>query len=204
MTNPKILLENILKLKKDLEFQGMKLPPGLAGMYGEILAFKKLQEIFRENRFSVKFFSGQKGADIQLLNGDEKINIEIKTSRLKEEGFGKYYAAALNIKKCPGKRHNSFYQHPTRGKIIGDFCYFDYVIFVALSENFLKTKFYIIPRSFIEKNEIALRNTNRRFSSATHRIIISDGKQMPNLSSEQKKLIKTTEFFIDKWNKIAN
>ncbi len=200
MKNPTVLLQDILKLKTDLEEQGMKLPPGLAGMYGEILAFQKMQEVFGKTKFAVNFFAGQKGADIQLVNGREKINVEVKTSRLKEEGFGMWYGAALNIKRCrSGKHADVGYDHPRRGKVNGDFCYFDYLVFVALSEDLADAKFYVIPRNFIEKNEKLLRNTHARFSSATHRIIISDGEQMPDMPEEQKKLIRATEEFRDKW-----
>lgn len=203
MNNPGLLLQDILKLKGDLESQGMKLPPGLAGMYGEILAFRKMQEVLAGTKLSVEFFSGQKGADIQLTNEREKINVEVKTSRLKEEGFGMWYGAALNIKKCRSGKHDSVYNHPKKGEVRGDFCYFDYVVFVALVEDLSTAKYYVIPRSFIEENEELLRNTHARFSSATHRIIISDGKQMPDMSPEQKELIKTTEAFEDGWAQIT-
>ncbi len=181
----------------------MKLPPGLAGMYGEILVFQKMQKVFKGTRFSVNFFSGQKGADMQLTDGREKINVEIKTSRLKDEGSGIWQGAALNIKKCRSGKHTNVYNHPKRGKVSGDFCYFDFLVFVALDESFSKPRFFIIPRSFIEKNEVLFRNAHKRFSSATHRIIISDGKRMPNMPPEQKKLISATEAFRDKWGQIV-
>lgn len=200
MKNPTVLLQDILKLKTDLEAQGMKLPPGLAGMYGEILAFQKMQEVFGRTKVKVNFFAGQKGADIQLVNGHNKINVEVKTSRLKEEGFGMWYGAALNIKRCRSGTHEDVgYVHPKRGKVNGDFCYFDYLVFVALSEDLSDARFYVIPRKFIEENEEMLRNTHTRFSSATHRIIISDGEHMPNMPEEQKRLIQETQEFQDRW-----
>ena len=67
MKNPRILLEDILKIKHDFEAEGIKLPPGLAGMYGEILAFQKMSEIFKGVGVEVQYDSGQKGADIQLI-----------------------------------------------------------------------------------------------------------------------------------------
>lgn len=78
MNNPPILLADILKLKMELEAQGMKLPPGFAGMYGEILAFQKMRRVFNGAKFSVNFFAGQKGADMQLVSGRKKINVESK------------------------------------------------------------------------------------------------------------------------------
>lgn len=200
MKNAKILLKDILKLKRDLESQKMNLPPGLAGMYGELLAFQKLQQVMKREKMKISYFSGQKGADIQVENGKDKINIEVKTSRLKDEGFGWWYGAALNIKKCNKQKHaDKCYVHPKRGKILGDFCYFDYLIFVALDKNLTKPKFFVIPRSFIEKYHKLLRNTHARFSSATHRIILSNGRGMPRMADAQKKLIRQTEQFRNRW-----
>ena len=45
MKNVNILLKDILKLKNDLKDQGMKLSPGLAGMYGDFLVFQKMQKL---------------------------------------------------------------------------------------------------------------------------------------------------------------
>jgi hypothetical protein len=202
MKNPEILIKDIQKLKKDLDSQEVKLPPGVAGMYGEILVVKKLQQVVTKSKskFEVGYYSGQKGADIQLKNGHNILNIEVKTSRLKNEGFGMWYGVALNIKKC--KKHNKVYIHPKKAEIEGDFCYFDYVVFVALANDLLKAKYYVIPRSFIEKYEKLLRNDHKRFTSATHRIIVSDGTQMPDMSPEQKRLIRATEVFQDKWSQL--
>lgn len=203
MNNATILLQDILRLKKDLEKQDMRLPPGLAGMYGEILVFQKIQKIFKKKGYIAKYFSGQKGADLQMLISKDILNIEVKTSRLKEEGFGLWYGAALNIKKCTKLEHQKvFYSHPKKRKIFGDFCYFDYLIFVALNEQY-KPKFYVIPRTFIEKNKESLQNKHTRFLSATHRIIISNGA-MPSLPDikTQKSLIKRTEKFENRWDLI--
>jgi len=52
---------------------------------------------------------------------------------LKEEGFGKGYGFAINLKKC--KNHTGKYNHPSRGEIFGDFCYFDFIVAVSLSDN---------------------------------------------------------------------
>ncbi|MDP2668485.1 MAG: hypothetical protein Q8P07_01475 [bacterium] len=201
MKNPEILLKDILKLRKDFQSQAINLPPGLAGMYGEILAYQKLEQLFGKRGYSVKYFSGQKGADIQLVKGKTLINIEVKTSRLKDEGFGLWYGAALNLKSCKKPEHNKlFYLHPKKGKIYGDFCYFDYLIFVALNNAF-KAKFYIIPRNFIEQNKRLLVNKHARFSSSTHRVLISNGK-MPTLPDIriQKNLILQTEKFQNCWD----
>lgn len=203
MKNPKILLNDILKIKKDFEKQGMNLPPGLAGVYGELLVYQKLQKIIKNSEYKIIFFSQQKNADIQLIKGGKEINIEVKTSRLKDEGFGNWYGVAVNIKRCRIIEHSKKYHiHPKKGKVVGDFCYFDYIVFVTLNENFLSPKFYIIPRAFIEKNEELLINTHKRFSSATHRLILSNNGEMPKVDSKQKELIRNTEVFKNKWNLI--
>lgn len=200
----RLLLEDILRLKKDLEVQNVSLPPGLAGMYGEFLVFEKLNKMFTKKGYTVQYFSGQKGADIQLINGKRKIFIEVKTSRLKDEGYGLWYGAALNIKNCRDIRHSKrLCPHPKRGKVFGDFCYFDYLIFVALDDRFARPQFYVIPRDFLEKHEQELRNTHKRFSSGTHRIILSNNGTMPKMSIDQRKLIRETERFRDQWDAVG-
>lgn len=175
-----ILLRDIAKLKKDLDKAKMKLPPGLAGMYGEISVWKELENRFVRKGFIVKFGSGASKADIILQKGDKKINVEVKTSRLKEEGFGKGYGFAINLKKC--KNHTEKYNHPSRGEIFGDFCYFDFIVAVSLSDNLISS-FYIFPNKFIKDNEKSLRNQSERFKSHTHRIIFIE-KEKKKKSSE--------------------
>lgn len=188
----------ILRLKKELESQGERLPPGLTGMFGELMAFKKLKSMMGK-KIGIRYFTGQKGADIQLVSGLKTLNIEIKTSRLKDEGHGLWYGAALNIKKC--NKHKRPFDHPRKGPMIGDFCYFDFILFVTLNESFTNSEFYVIPRSFVEKNENLLQNKHSRFSNATHRIYLSNGESMPrDMAREQKTLIKKTELFKDRWD----
>ena len=204
MKNPEKLIKDILRLKGSLEAQGIRLPPSLAGMYGEIIVFKRLKEILKKTDWTVNYFSGQSGADLQIVKGNKKINIEVKTSRLKEEGYGKWYGAALNIKKCRIKNHRRIFKHPKKGKLIGDFCYFDFTVFVTLPEKFSAGKFYVIPREFIEKNQKLLQNTDARFSSATHALHISNNGKMPTLPREQTRLITKTESYLNKWNLILS
>lgn len=59
MNDPDRLLACILKFKAGLEEQDMSLPPGLAGMYGELLAYKKIREVLQVLGAEVIFFSGQ-------------------------------------------------------------------------------------------------------------------------------------------------
>ena len=163
------IIKDILILRDDVEKIGHRVSPDIAGFYGELVVWNKLKHVLGPKGYDVKFGSGQSKADIVLTKGTERINIEVKTSRLKSEWFGIGYGFAINIKKC--KTHKVDFIHPKRGKIVGDFCYFDYIITVLLSEDLRKYKLYIIPRSFFEKHEVLLRNKNKRFSSATHRLI---------------------------------
>ncbi len=203
MKNPDLLLGDILRLKNDFIAEGIKLPPGLAGMYGELLAFKKMREIFLSSGAEVKYFSGQKGADTQVSKNGKKIAVEIKTSRLKDEGYGYWYGAALNVKKCRNGHSDATFNHRKRGVIQGDFCYFDFVIFVALDDDF-EEKFYIIPRSFIEQNKELFINNHKRFISPSHRILVSDGKGMPTLEERYHPIIKATEAYKDRWDLIGH
>lgn len=193
-------IKDIQKLNVDLRRLGMRSTPDIVGFYGELLVWKELKSRFGWRGYNVEFGSGQSKADIILIKNNKKINVEVKTSRLKEEGYGYWFGAALNIKKCRKQGHEKrFYSHSKKGKVFGDFCYFDYLVFVAIDRSFLNPKFYIIPRSFIERYEKSLRNTHERFSSATHRIILSDNGRMPNLPIAQKKLIRKTERFQNLW-----
>lgn len=202
------ILGDILRLKNDLEKQNVRLPPGLAGMYGEFMVWEKLENYFAKKGFKVLYYSGQKGADIQLVKDDNskhptEINVEVKTSRLKEEGFGLWYGAALNIKKCGLVDHKSrSIVHNKKGKIIGDFCYFDYLVFVKLRDNFKNSQFYIFPRDLIWQHRELLLNTHKRFNSGTHRIILPNGKSHLKMPKSQLNLIKKMEKFKGKWSLI--
>ncbi len=178
------------------------MPPGLAGMYGELLTFEKLREIFNDVDARVKYFSGQKGADIEIEKNGKEVFIEIKTSRLKDEGFGWWYGAALNVKKCRRGHTDASFNHRKKGVIQGDFCYFDFIVFVALDDKF-QAKFYIIPRSFIEENKTLLINNHRRFTSSSHRVLISDDGEMPTLEEKYHPLIQATEAYKDRWDLIG-
>jgi hypothetical protein len=198
------LLKDIETLRNDLEQNGMRLPPGLAGMFGEILVWKELKSRFESKGYEVKYFSGQRGADLLIQKGKKKINIEIKTSRLKDEGSGLWYGAALAIKGCKVVEHGSRgIKHPKKGIVNGDFCYFDFVIFVKLDPEFKHPKYYIFPRDYIWKHEKLLRNLHKRFTSSTHRIILSNGRKMPQMPKVQLKLILEMEKYKSKWSLIA-
>lgn len=202
--NPQKLLNDIEAFRSDLNAEGIKLSPNLAGIYGEILAWKKLNEIFSPEGFEVDFGSGQSKADIQLIKGRQTINVEIKTSRLKKEWFGEGYGFAINIKKC--KAHpNASFAHQHRGALLGDFCYFDYLIAVSLLDDLSRYNFYIFPKSFLLKHEKELRNKNLRFNSSTHRIIFAvKPEKTKELTSFDKKLMKENKKYKNAWSLIRS
>ncbi len=202
MKNSQLLREDILRIKKDFEAEGMNLPPGLAGIYGELLAFEKLRDLLGEE--AVEYDPGQtRRADIWLEKNKKKLFIEIKTSRLKDEGFGWWYGAALDVKTCQ-KHLDTTFNHRKKGVVRGDFCYFDFVVFIKLDENF-NAEFFIIPRDFIEKNQKLLINNHPRFLSSSHRILVSNGGKMPDkLEEKYHPVIRATEAYKDRWGLITD
>ena len=171
-------IKDIEKLERDLQKLSMRSTPDIVGFYGELLVWKQLKSKFGGQGYTVSFGSGQSRADIVLAKRNTRINIEVKTSRFKDEWYGSGYGAALNIKKCKKKEHwKRFLDHPKRGKVYGDFCYFDYLIFVKLNDDLTNPKLYIFSQDYLYRHEKNLRNTNKRFSSATHRIIFIEKKK---------------------------
>ena len=189
------VIKDILVLRDDVEKIGRRVSPNIAGFYGELIVWKELKRTLGSKGYDIIFGSGQSKADIVLIKkGERLINIEVKTSRLKNEWFGEGYGFAINIKKC--KLHKINFNHPKRGNIIGDFCYFDYLITVLLSEDLRKYKLYVLPRSFFKKNEVLLRNKNKRFSSSTHRLIFPKKlKDTEEVTSFDKLFTKTKDKF---------
>ena len=181
----------------------MTLPSGLAGMYGELLAFQEIDSRFNEKGYKATYYSGHKGADIELTKDRISIKIEVKTSRLKEEGFGYWYGFALHIKKCKKPKHlRRTFNHRKRGQLTGDFCYFDYAVCVKLSRNF-RPKFYVFEREYLWKHRRLLRNRHARFTNSSHRIILSNNNKMPRLSSTQLHLIKEMEKHRNRWSLVS-
>jgi hypothetical protein len=199
---PEKLLKDIRIIRGDLAKSGIKLPPSLAGIYGEVLAYQKMKKYFEPKGFVVEFGSGQSKADIQLVKNRKVINVEIKTSRLKEEWFGTGFGFAINIKRCKSHK-NVFFKHPSRGDLPGDFCYFDYIVTIALKNDLSGADFYVFPKAFIIEHEPDLRNKNERFKSGSHRIIFpvkpSGTKEITKFDI---KLMKNRSKFKNAWNLI--
>lgn len=199
-------IKDIEKLEKDLQKLDMHVTPDVVGFYGELLVWKKLKSEFGWQGCTINLGSGQSRADIVLTKGGSRINIEVKTSRRKNEWYGSGYGAALNIKKCKVKEHKKrFLIHPKKGKVYGDFCYFDYLVFIKLNKDLTHPRFYIFSQDYLYRNEANLRNTNERFSSATHRIIfIEEKKKTPEINRLDLFYTKNHTNFLNKWKKIIN
>lgn len=200
--NIRKVVADILVLWGDLSRIGHGLSPNIVGLYGELLAWERLRKIFEPKGYTVKFGSGQSKVDVILWREDRRINIEVKTSRLKKEGPGILYGFAINIKKCKFHPRAAFI-HPRRGRVKGDFCYFDYLLAVTLSDDLRKVKFYVFPRKFIRAHEQYLRNRSRHFSSATHRIIfIEKLRNAEEITKFDKRLSKNKSWFENAWKLI--
>lgn len=164
-------------------------PTRLLSEYGEVTAQLKLLK-----KFDIKLPGGQSKADLTIINrknGIEK-NIEVKTSSYKKEDYGEGWGAALNIKKCK--------KHPNKR----DFCYFDYLIFIALDKRKFSPKFYIFTREEIERKKKHLRNKSKRFKKSTHRLCIpkilnENGKKF--ITEFDKGLYKNKKY-LGRWDKI--
>ncbi len=197
-------IKDIEKLELDLHKIGMRSTPDIVGFYGELLVWKELKSKFDWQGYKIGLGSGQSRADILLTKNNKRINIEVKTSRLKNEWYGSGYGVALNIKKCKNQEHQKRHLiHPKKGEVFGDFCYFDYLVFVKIGDNLNDPKFYIFSQDYLYKNEESLRNFNKRFSSATHRIIFIQKKKY---TQEITKLdlihTKNSKKFQNKWSLI--
>lgn len=198
----KKVIADILILRDDFAKIGHKVIPGIAGFYGELIAWEKLRSYFEPKGYTVRFGSGQSKADIVLLKGSEKINVEVKTSRLKDEGFGTGYGFAINIKKCREHSTRSILHH-TKGKIYGDFCYFDYLLAVSLADDLRQPHFYVFRSKLLYKNERSLRNKSKHFSSITHRIIFASKiRNSTEITRLDRAFMKRKRIFENAWRSI--
>lgn len=195
-------IQDIERLNRDLIRLERRATPDIIGFYGELLVWKELKRRFERLGYVVDLGQGQSRADIIMVKNKKKINIEIKTSRRKKEWHGEGYGFALNIKK--GERLGKVtFQHPTRGKVSGSFGYFDFLVGVLLSDDLKKKEFYIFPRAFIERNEKMLRNTDKRFSSATHRMVfLGEPSGSRLITNFDRAFVKSKAGFKNKWSSI--
>lgn len=150
-------IRSIMELGNSLKnIKGGPFPTDLLSTFGELKVFLELKKLFPNSKIR---FKRKARADIAI----DSVNIEIKTSNFKKEDYGEGYGFALHVKKCKQHPEASF-DHPKRGKIRGDFCYFDYLICVAVNENDLKNpSFYIFSRDELNSIVPQIKNKSKRF-----------------------------------------
>lgn len=189
-------INSLVELGRSLKrIKGGPFPTDLLSTLGELTVFLELRK---------RFSNSKARADISI----NSVNIEVKTSNLKKEEYGKGYGFALHIKKCKQHPKASFkHPNPKRGKIQGDFCYLDYLICVALNENDLKNpSFYIFSRDELYSIAPQIENKSKRFWWAPYRILIPiepDPKQKGIIYNDfDLKLAQDTNRFKNKWDKI--
>jgi len=158
--NSTIELGNCLK-----KIKGGPFPTDLLSTFGELKVFLELKKQFPKCEVR---FKRKARADISI----DSVNIEVKTSNLKKEEYGEGYGFALHVKKC--KEHpEAFVEHPRRGQIKGDFCYFNYLICVAVNDQYLENPiFYIFSRDELISVKDKIRNKSKRFWFSPYRILV--------------------------------
>lgn len=88
---------DIEKLDSDLRCLGKRATPDIVGFYGELLVWKKLKSLFGRQGYKIKLGQGMSRADVVMEKNGKHLNIEIKTSRLKQEWFGEGHGFAIKI-----------------------------------------------------------------------------------------------------------
>lgn len=182
-----IVKKNFEKLIKSYTsfYKNNRKPTRLLSEYGEILVQEHLIK-----DFDIEIPGGQTKYDLSIINKKTKTRkyVEVKTSSYKnEQEYGNGWGNALNWKKC--KEHG-----------VKDFCYFDYLVFVAIKEKSLDSEFYIFDTQDIEKNKKFLINKSSRFTKSSHRIWIPS-KPYNEARAFDKSLFHNKNYF-KRWDKI--
>jgi len=182
-------IKAIITFKRCLDNIDPKTPRKLVGEIGEFYVLQKLQKI----GFRPEHKGGQSGYDIYLKEIDKKI--EIKTSLLKNEGV--YSNKTIHFWGWTVERKNQ--------KKIKKF---DYLIGVALNDNFSNPKFYI----FSYKEAFSVGNVNiGRFNNVKKKIYLFENKRVYEKALKLKPTIITSferqinchpSKFLDRWSKI--
>jgi hypothetical protein len=194
------MAKSIRELKIVFDESNQKVPPYIYGLYGELMAAAELEKEIPEAKVGLK--SGQSKSDIALVtNGGEVTHVEVKTSTFKKEWYGEGYGFALHIKKCRDHQ-NAYFHHPKRGKLLGDLCYFDFLVCVCLSKT-LDPKYYIFSRAELNQNLRDLTNKSGHFSHSPYRVIIPVNPESKVLTSFDRRIHYHPEDFLDRWDKIG-
>ena len=188
MKNYKKAIKTIIKFKKAFDDIDPKVPRKLVGEIGEFYALQKLEQFGLKPNHK----GGHGGYDIYL----EKINkrIEVRTSLLKNEVFPK----GINFYGWRVENRNQKKSEK-----------FDYLVCIALDDNFIKPKFYVF--TYQQAFEVGDVNIGR-FGNIKKKIqLFKDKTTYKNaLKSKQSYLITPYEqkinnnpsSFQNKWEKI--
>lgn len=182
-------IKTIVNFKKAFDKIDPKIPRKLVGEIGELYVLQKLKKL----GFRPEYKGGQGGYDIYLKEIDKKI--EVRTSLLKNEGV------------YPDKTIR-FWGWRVENRNQKKIKKFDYLIGVALDDNFSNPKFYI----FTYKEAFSVGNVNiGRFNNVKKKIHLFENKLVfkkatklkPNLITPyERKINLTPSKFLNKWNKI--
>ena len=182
-------IKAIINFKKIFDSINPKTPRKLVGEVGEFYVLKELKRL----RLQPEHKGGAGGYDIHLKKLNKRV--EVKTSLLKNDsGYPdkkiKFWGWA--VERWGQKRLHKF----------------DYLIGVALDDNFVKPRFYI----FTHKEAVRVGNVHHpQFTNVKKKIHLFENKKAYSKALKLKPKLVTpferqiNEFpslFLDKWNKI--
>ncbi len=166
-----------------------RIPQKIVGEMGE---YYVLRELFRRGCRDIEHRGGHSGFDILLTR--RNVRVEVKTSLLKNDGL---YPEGINFWGWRVK---------TRGQKRDE--KFDFLICVALDQNFKSPKFYI----FSYKEAYSAADVNMgRFKSVQKKINLFESKKALRKAEESKPkyvtdldrlVTRRPSKFLDKWNKL--
>lgn len=182
-------IKTIIDFKKVFDKINPKIPRKLLGEIGEFYVLSKLNKL----GFGIEHKGGKSRYDIYISEIDKKI--EVRTSLLKNEGV--YPDSTVRFW---GWKVENINQRGDRR--------FDYLIGVALNDDFSKPRFYI----FNYKEAFSVGDVNiGRFGNIKKKIHLFENKQSykkaiklkPKLiSSYERKINRYPARFLNKWDKI--
>jgi len=193
-------IEAIINFKKVFDDINPKIPKKLMGELGEFYTLQKLERL----SFCLEHKGGYGGYDIYLKEIDKKI--EVKTSLLKNEGVYSdktiYYWGWTVERRSQKKTKKA--KNKNRKKIRK----FDYLIGVALNDDFSKPKFYIFTyEEAFKVGDVEI----GRFKSVKKKIHLFKNRKVYEKVSELKPTLVTPferkinchpSKFLNKWDKI--
>lgn len=187
--NYRVAIKEIIGFKKAFDKINSGIPRKLLGEIGEFYVLKELENLGL-NPISK---GGQGGYDIYLPKMDKKV--EVKTSLLKNEGT--FSDKTIKFWGWAVERRNQKKTHK-----------FDYLVGVALDDDFRKPKFYV----FSYKEAFSVKNVHiGRFNNIKKKIILFENRRTykkainlkPELVTKFERYINCyPRCFLNKWAKI--